>query len=194
MHKMALDGSFIYPWLDYVRRSLDDLGLSYFWLYQERLDIAGLKRFKRTIKIRIFGQFRSTWYEGMFSSSICTNYRVFKLEYKMEPFLSVLPKNPALKMIKNRCRNTRLPVVEDNYDTGSLDNVYCTRCEKRSICDELLGVLESESFSNERLLYLGRRKFNTIYTRMFSEVLTSCNPKKLYNLTRFMSVIMSAFK
>ena len=56
MYKMALDGSFIYPWLDYVRRSLDDLGLSYYWLYQERLDIAGLKRFKRAIKIRIFDQ------------------------------------------------------------------------------------------------------------------------------------------
>ena len=136
MYKMALDGSFIYPWLDYVRRSLDDLGLSYYWLYQERLDIAGLKRFKRTIKIRIF--------EGVFSSRICTNYRLFKLECKMEPFLSVLPKNLALKMLKFRCSNTRLPVVLENHDTGLLDNVYCTRCDKISICDELHVVLEWE--------------------------------------------------
>ena len=67
MYKMALDGSFMYAWLDYVRRSLDELDMSYYWLYHGRLDIAGLKRFKRTIKVRIVAQFRSSWYEGVFS-------------------------------------------------------------------------------------------------------------------------------
>ena len=77
---------------------------------------------------------------------------------------------------------------------AKLDNVYCTRCDKRSICDEFHVILECESFSHERLLYLGKRKFNIINTQLFSEVLTNCNSKKRHNLARFMSAIMSAFK
>ena len=37
------------------------------------------------------------------ASSVCTVYRIFKIEFKMEPYLKVLPKNLALKMLKFRC-------------------------------------------------------------------------------------------
>ena len=115
LYKLDIAGSYTYPWIEYVRKSLNELGLSFYWLRQGSLVMKGFTSFKRAVKLRISDQFRCKWHEEVFASSNCTIYRVFKQEIRLEAFLKVLPKNLALKMLKFRCRNTRFPVVIDNY-------------------------------------------------------------------------------
>ena len=154
----------------------------------------GFTSFKKAVKLRIADQFKNKWHEEVFTSSNCTIYRVFKQEIRLEAFLKVLPKNLALKMLKFRCRNTRFPVVTENYVNEPVANAKCNKCDKGMLCDELHLILECDSFCNDRFLYLGKRSFNQFNTQVFAKLLMDNDPKRLVKLAKFMSVIMSAFK
>ena len=194
LYKLDIAGSYTYPWIEYVRKSLNELGLSFYWLRQDSLDLKGFTSFKTAVKLRIADQFKNKWHEEVFTSSNCTIYRVFKQEIRLEAFLKVLPKNLALKMLKFRCRNTRFPVVTDNYVNEPVANAKCNKCDKGLLCDELHLILECDSFCNDRFLYLGKRSFNQFNTQVFAKLLTDNDPRRLVKLAKFMSVIMSAFK
>ena len=76
-------------WLGAIQATLDNAGLSYVWSIQGQ----GINSLwlKRTIKQNVKDQFVQEWQNSVFNSSKCSNYRIFKTEFKFENYLVDLP-------------------------------------------------------------------------------------------------------
>ena len=109
MYKLHSEGNTIYKWINTVECLLNDCGFSYIWISQNLCWI------KNNIKLRIRDQFLQQWYSSINNSSSCTNYRIFKKEFKLEHYLLTLPRAHAIHFYRFRLSNTNIPVVTGRY-------------------------------------------------------------------------------
>ena len=63
--KMADQELYFSPWIDYVRKCLNELGMSNIWLNQEETNVSH-QWFKNAIKLRITDQYKSKWHNNVF--------------------------------------------------------------------------------------------------------------------------------
>ena len=94
-------------------------------------------------------------------------------------------------MVRFRCRNNKLPVSRSLFVPDIDQN--CNLCNRGNLCDEVHVLLECDYFCNDRLLLLGKRNFRHINCLTLTDVLNGKMGRKIYNLAKFMCVIMSAF-
>ena len=185
---------FKHKWLKYVKSTLDNLGLSYLWLNQSQLSNMSKGQFKNLIKTRIRDQFVTNWRSDVFESDSCVIYRMFKDEFKESAYIKILPKFMVQQMAKFRCRSNKIPVSVFRYDNDLENDKKCTLCNIDTTCDELHLLFQCKFFENERLLYLGSRRFRNISCIFFKDLMENSNAKKLSKISKFMCIIMSIFK
>lgn len=149
--------------------SLNELGFSHIWTNQTDLKACSKFWFKNAVKLRVQDQFLANWRAKVFNSSSCNVYRMFKHSLVLEPYLYSVPINIALKVIKFRCRNNFIPVSRVNFVSDI--NLYCPMCNTCSHCDEVHLLLECNYFRQDRLTSLGRYKFRTVNSEVYSDVM-----------------------
>ena len=177
-------------WLSFVKKSLDELGLSFIWLTQGSLESCHFELFKDIISRQVKDQFVSNWRSKVNDSTSCTNYRLYKVDFECERYLKELPTFLAISMLKFKCRNVKLPVVVRQYDY-TLDSNICTLCDSNDVADEFHVLLKCTFFNDERKKLLGKSVFRHANTLLFSEIMNTNDTGKLANLGRFMKIIAS---
>ena len=112
MYKMYQLNSFTCKWIDHVRKSLDQLGLSYIFDTQA----AGVSEawFRSVIKQRLHDKYVQEWSSSVNVSDSCICYRMFKSDFKFEDYLTRLPYNMAISLLKFRSRNVLIPAVKNH--------------------------------------------------------------------------------
>ena len=75
------------PWLEYIYKILDQLGLTYL----KHVQTMSVCKFKNIVKQKLKDQFLQGWIEQLNASSMCVNYRIFKSELRFEEYLLILP-------------------------------------------------------------------------------------------------------
>ena len=116
---------------------------------------------------------------------------MFKHSLVLEPYLYSVPIIIALKVIKFRCRNNFIPVSRVNFVSDI--NLDCPMCNTCSHCHEVHLLLECNYFRQDRFTYLGRYKFRTVNSEVYSDVMNVKCAKKLFKLGKFISCILSVF-
>ena len=87
MYTMLIKDAYVCPWLDYVKKSLDGMGLSNIFLNQT--EGCTFNWFRLAIKQRIQDMYKQDWVSEVMNNSQCTNYRMFKTQLGWKNILSL---------------------------------------------------------------------------------------------------------
>ena len=99
-------------WVAKIKSILDNIGCTEYWIMQS---IPNLNYFKSKVKSSLYDQYLQNWSSNVYNSSKCLNYRIYKIELKLENYLLCLPKNLAIALCKFRCLNSNLPVEKGRF-------------------------------------------------------------------------------
>ena len=126
-------------WLDYVKKTLNNSGMSGIWLHQEGLNFNWFKNsFERNVK----DQFITEWFTNLRNKSSCYTYTCYKENFVFERYLSSLPKQCWISLCKLRTNNHRLPIVTGRYTRTITEQIYCNKCSDNKLGDEYHVTME----------------------------------------------------
>ena len=99
----------------FVKSILDNTGLSYIWNNQIVLSKMDIKMYVKQI---LQDQFIQKWYSDIENSSRGQFYMMFKRDFGLEKYLTVLKKNRRKQISLLRCSNVKFPI-----ETGRWNNI-----------------------------------------------------------------------
>jgi hypothetical protein len=189
LYKVILElyqtGNVTFKWLNNVKTILDNSGLSNIWDTQTFPSLAWLKNHMKQISK---DQFVQDWHSQIFDSGKCLNYRVFKTEFKCEPYILSLPDNFRHTLTKFRCRNHKLPIEIDAYIGIDRTKRICKLCNSADIGDEYHYLLVCDFFTEHRRVFLKQYYNSKPSTQKLHQLLNS-GTKVLVNVCKFIKII-----
>ena len=92
-----------HQWNNFIKNSLDELGLSY--IFDSRnINPAW---FKLEIKNRLSDAFMQDWSRDLCDNKACTNYKLFKKDFAMERYLIDIPWCLSYQLLRFQVRNIK---------------------------------------------------------------------------------------
>jgi hypothetical protein len=116
-----------FKWLDHIFKICNSTGMNYL-LYSRELE-SSHQCIKLQFKRILQDQFIQSWFSDMNKSSRGQFYGLFKIEFKLEPYLFKLSQSNFTWLCKLRTCNMKIPI-----ETGRWENI--PKCSER-IGDEL---------------------------------------------------------
>ena len=187
MLKMYVDGSYKHHWIDFIKTTLDNLGLSFIFSQQGNVN-TGLNLFKSLINQRLKDHYIQQWNDEISTKVNCLCYRLFKTDFKFENYLITLPKNKWKPLIEFWTGNGYFRGNHFNIPSDNKASIKCPLCTHFN--PDLFHYLLSCSYFN-RL----RRKFkvkSVVNTLSFRNVVN--NEKTLFNVATFVKEILLSLK
>ena len=100
-------------WTSCIENTLNTCGFSEYWISQ------GVPKnvvLSSMVKQRLCDRYKQTWYERVFNTAKCLNYRIFKCSHKFEEYLVDLPYDLRKAFGNYRCLGHRLPYILTFYE------------------------------------------------------------------------------
>jgi hypothetical protein len=94
-------------WISCIENILNNCGFSEYWISQG-VHVPKNVALSSMVKQRLCDQYKQTWYEKVFNTAKCLNYRISKCSYKFEEYLVDLPYDLRKAFCNYRCLNHRL--------------------------------------------------------------------------------------
>ena len=188
---------FEFPWLETVKKTLDDLGLSDIW--------SGLnpvaqdpKYIVSQVKLRIRDARMQIWQAKVNSEGECSFYKSIKSDLQMPPYLHLLNPNLRIALSQFRLRSHHLPVNCNRFlrgnGTSSGRNV-CTLCDRNAVGDEPHFLFDCSFFNDARKRFLPERyKIPNPSPSHAHQLFNEEDLDTLTRLAKFCKVIMKSFK
>jgi hypothetical protein len=177
-------------WINMVKNTITGCGFNYIWTSQT----TNHPWVKTNVKLRINDQFVQNWNSNVFNSSSCTNYRIFKSEFKLENYLLRLPHKYAISLCRYRLSNSRIPIVTGRYFNISYDDRICTLCNANIIGDEFHYIFECKFFKLPRSKFIDHNYYFNPNSYKMHQLFNSENTQTLINLSKFIKEILVEFK
>jgi len=184
-----------FPWIKKIKCILDNLGLSYLW----DADPTTINKewFKRKIKLIQSDIINQNILSEINENSQCITYRIFKASNKIEHCL-VQPNSYGFNyLVKFRCINHRLPIVQGRFSNIPRSNRYCTYCLSNNnmvIGNEYHYLLECPLFEEERKLYIDKKISQSPNLNKFKCLFQTNSIRILTNLNKFCKILINHFK
>ena len=122
-------------------------------------------------------------------SPMYNNYNIIKSNFVQEPYLSLLPYNCAISIIRFRTTNNLLPVNTLRFNGVDREDRICEKCNLNEVASEFHYLFVCPYFLNKRQECLRRTFYilpnNYKYKRLFS----STDKAELLKLKHFIDVI-----
>ena len=186
MYTLHENGLYEWPWLQHVKKVLDNCGLSNICRSQASEENA--KWLKLRVERNLKDQWIQKWYEEVSERTSCSTYRLYKTEYRMEPYLS-MNLETRTSIIKLRTNNNKIPIVKGRHNNTPRENRRCDLCDLNVIGDEYHVIIECTNNAIER----SRNKYIPRYFRTrpsmynLTELLSSDNKDYMLNLSLFLN-------
>jgi len=129
----------VWPELSSLQHAVGYCGLSYIWnnqIFQGSKDLL-LNKISESLE----DQFKQDWHYTVFSSSKCTNYRMYKLDHKFKFHLIVLDPVHYRQIVNYRLCNNYLPLETLRWYNVDRNDRTCPLCNSLDVGDELLVYL-----------------------------------------------------
>lgn len=179
-------GIFKSKWIEAIHNNLNDLGLSYLW-YKTEFNRTWFKHTISRISRDIATQ---TWLAKTNESGLCSTYKLFKKELKIEPYLTKLDKIDALYLCKFRTGNHRLPITTGRYNSTNIQERICHLCDLNEIGDEQHYIFKCKHFITERVTYISQTGHNSQDKTRLEALFNTKNVQQMKNLAKFTKIIM----
>ena len=179
------------PWLLCIKNLLCNSGNPNFWYDQE---LFSPKFFiKNVVALQLENQYLQEWDFELYRNRKCITYRIFKDEFRLEPYLTKLNFIDRRALCKFRTGNHPLPVAQSRWVAGGGGvDVLCKKCNSNDICDEFHVLFKCKYFEEHRKKYLKKNYYvRPNILKMYT--LFNCSNKQLFNLAKFVRIIMSHF-
>ena len=191
MKKMHDEDFYHLPWITYVNNLLNNCGMSFLWNNYQDYDIRWLQL---SLERKLLDISLQNWNSSVNNNILCSNYRMFKTNFTLEKYFSLLSYSDYITFVKFRCGNHSLPISNIRYNRLSNDiDRMCKKCNLNDQGDEFHYILVCPYFSAKRKIYIK----NYYYTRpngiKFSQLFNSKNISELKNLIKFIKYVNSEF-
>ena len=182
------------------KRQFDDSGFSNIWfeapliLTQPNVPWTYVNWLKISLHLRLNDIFKQEWNSQLQSNSQCSNYRIFKETFQLEPYLCMLNEKDKINMCKFRCRSSNLPVATATlYNSSDVPDDRCNLCNMNERGDEFHYILTCPYFAltRKKFLKVDNKRINCLQMK---ELFTNSSMSKLKSLSSFINEVISHFK
>ena len=190
IYTLHLNGLYNSPWLMCIKKILCDSGNPNFWFQQERL---APKCFMNNVVIsQLDNQFIQGWEAEVHRNRRCIAYRIFKVKFVFEPYLSTSNFLDRRALSKFRSGSHTLPVTKARYKEGGGGvDVKCKLCNN-DFCDEYHVLFVCTHFTEQRKKYL--KKYYMVKPNTFKmHALFNSYRNDTNNLAKFIRHILLQF-
>ena len=192
---LQLDRSGIYtsPWIKCIKNICNECGMSGMWLLQE---VPNTIWVKKAVEQRLKDQWIATWLNNLETKAICCNYKIVKMDYGVESYLTKMSKTDRITISKFRVCNNRLPVNVGRYEGINREDRVCTKCNAGAVGDEYHIILEctNEEIVRARHMYLKNYYINWPSRYKYSLLMQSQSVNVLKNLSLFLRKVLQMFR
>ena len=134
------------------------------------------------------------WNSDIQASPKCINYRTFKINFKIEPYITDLQPRSFITLSRFRTTNNRLPVERGRWENAERSQRFCNLCTGNILGNEFHYWLECKYFTEERKKCLPKFYLRHVNTLKFQKLMSTEILKLLKQLsTRFISIVLSKF-
>ena len=177
-------------WINYVKKILDDLGMSNLWTFHGN----GFSNayVKEAVKLRSKDICMQEWYEMKTTHAYCSFYDSIKIEHVQEKYLLLLDYRKRIALSKFRCRSNYLPISKTRFSGNIDESCICPLCPLHEVGDELHYLYKCPFFVEERQKYIDYT-FDQIDIFHAKAMFNSIEPTLLNRLANFVDLIMSIF-
>ena len=99
-------------WMSCIENTLNICGCSEYWISK---DVPKNVALSSMVKQNLCDQYKQIWYERVFNTAKCLNYRIFKNSHKFEEYLVDLPYDLRNFFCNYRCLTNRLPIEQGRF-------------------------------------------------------------------------------
>lgn len=178
-------------WINYIKNIFIEVGRPDIWLEQNNLRT---KTLNKQIKQILIDQYKQNWHESLQNSTKGITYSLFKHDMSLEKYFLTLPRKYFLPMIKFRLSNHYLPVETGRWNSTDISERKCSLCHLNDTGDEIHYLLTCPYFRQRRRQYIKNYYYKRPNVLKFSQLLNSTSKSELYDLSKFISVILSTLK
>ena len=139
-----------FGWLDSIRETLINCGLSGIWQTHTFLN---KKWIKASVNQKLKDLFINDWHTTLNTSSSCYTYRIVKDKFGFEEYLTNTPLNLMKYVIKFRTRNHSFPIETGRYNNIDRNDRLCRYCNT-DIGDQFHYLFVCKHFSHLRKKYI----------------------------------------
>ena len=137
--------------------------------------------------------FIQTWISKLDIESESNIYRLFKTNFEISKYVSILPTHLCKVFMAFRTRNHRLPVETGRRRSVPFRERICHFCNK-DIGDEYHMTLVCEKFKIDRCKYVKPYYYRNPNILKFRDLMNVSSKKHLLHLCLFIQIIIKAFK
>ena len=191
VYNLHKEGVFHSNWLLHVKDVLVSNGFLNHWNEQFIPNNICLSKKVKTLEKETFA---AEWKLNVFNSSKCINYRIFKTDFCLEKYFTILPCDLVYCLSKFRCVSHRLPVECGRFLNIDRSERLCELCNSNEIGDEFHYIFNCKFFSNERSKFLPAEICKDRNVISFANLFSSEDRYILTGLAKFCKIVMSIFK
>lgn len=171
-------------WAYQVKKILDEIGMSNIWSNQNTL---GYDINLNSIKLRILDIYKQCWYANINNSSRLETYCVFKHDFGLEDYLSIVNINKyRIALTKFRISSHNLEIEIGRHLNIPREDRKCKQCNMNVLENEFHFLLVCPKYYNIRRQFLKPYFCSWPTLHKLEILLSSKNRKTLYNLSKFL--------
>ena len=166
----------------------DEAGISYYW----RLNHVNLNNIKSILSQINYDTYLQNWSTQIQNNPLCVNYRMYKTEFGLETYLTLLPYDLRIAFAKFRCGAHYLPISNARYLEID-DRNLCSLCFEDT-GDEFHYLFNCPAFSLKRSELIKPFYYNRPNREKYRLLMENRNKKMLIDLSKFVKYIMYVFR
>ena len=186
--KMFDENIYKLKWLQKIETILNSTGLSYLWNF----DGIAITYLKTYVKKRLQDASIQDWGREIQENRLCLNYRLFKVNFGLEYYLTKLDFDLRINISKFRTGSHNLPISDKRYEPPN-DRSLCPLCHS-DIGDEYHYVMICTGLNHIRSKFIPQEFIIRPNTLKFQRLFSSKSISTLTKLSKFLKMIMHIFR
>ena len=184
-------GEYHSQWLDTIRTTLRNVGIGEFW--DNQFNYVKKNNLKERVDKGLREAYTQNWRDHIDKMSKCLNYRLYKTEYQFENYLSKLPLNLAISLVRFRCMNHRLPIEYGRFSRLERARRKCKLCGNVELGDEFHYMFKCSYFKRQRKKCIPVKYLKNPNVLKFHELMNTEDMSLLTKVATFCKSIVSFF-
>ncbi len=172
-------------WMQNVKSILTEVGVPGLWYNQVDINASWLNQHTRT---QLQNQFLQSWLASIDISSLGINYKIFKSEFIIEPYLINVPERLRKSLTRFRTSNHRLAVETGRWTGTPRELRVCGKCNSGALGDEFHFLFECRHYDEARNRYMKPYYFRRPNVFKYKQLFEKNSGKHLRNLAIFIKI------